>query len=217
MPMTTEDIKAIAVRAAANAIDEAIGHFEENQKQFEESHKYGIDINKASEREYVQAGLAYYKREAKEMGFPLNIKTQEQYLVEEYRRKKGKVPEETTPKAETPQEENPCPNLQPMTEWIKGESEECRPCTLGPVVQWYWDELKEQGHPDVAQRLEKYVENLNDDNPDEAILLCEELDKIKSEVPEELKRRLQEFDCAAQLFDPLLEGDADEGESSAPA
>ncbi len=32
--------------------------------------------------------------------------------------------------------------------------------------------------------------------------LCEELDKIKSEVEESLRERLEEFDCAAQAYEP---------------
>lgn len=128
-----------------------------------------------------------------------------------------KVPEEFKPAGIKP-EDKPCPNLKLMAEWIKVEDPTaCRPCTLGPVVQWYWDELNERDLKDLAKRLEKAVENLDEDKPEQALQVCEELDQIKSEVSEELRKRLQEFDCAAQLFDPLIEGDAVEEKTSEPA
>jgi len=46
--------------------------------------KYGIDVSKASEAEYVKAGLASHKESLKGTGFPLNIKEQTRILKEEY-------------------------------------------------------------------------------------------------------------------------------------
>lgn len=98
---------------------------------------------------------------------------------------------------------NPCPNLQPMAEWIKGETPgTCRPCTLTPVVQWYWSELKERGFQEIADQLEAEVEVLEEDNVEQIMAVCKDLDKIKAAAPADLRKRLQEFDCSIQSFDP---------------
>ena len=98
---------------------------------------------------------------------------------------------------------NACPNLQPMAEWIKGETPgTCRPCTLTPVVQWYWEELKERGYAELAKELEDEVEVLEEDNVEQIMAICKDLDEIKANAPEDLRKRLEEFDCAIQSFDP---------------
>lgn len=60
------------------SLDEAL-------RAFEKSFKYGVDITKITEDEYVKAGLAYYKKEIKELGFPLDLKKQAQILRDEYK------------------------------------------------------------------------------------------------------------------------------------
>jgi hypothetical protein len=117
----------------------------------------------------------------------------------------NQTPEEATPEAEVKQEEKPCacPNLQPMAEWIKGEEPgTCRPCILGPVVQWYYQELKERGDEDTAAQLEAEVDVLEEDNVEQVMALCMDLDEIKAAAPPDLRKRLEEFDCSIQSFDP---------------
>ncbi len=209
-----QEVGKVLPAESAKDLDEAIRQFEEQQKQWKEAHKYGVDIAEASEQEYVEAGLAYSKKEAKETGFSLNTKLQEELLREEYRKKRAlhqqlevaskARAEESNPTAFTIQENvNPCPNLQPMAEWIKGETPgTCRPCTLTPVVQWYWEELKERGLTDIAAELEAEVGVLEEDNVEQVMAICKDLDEIKANAPEELRKRLEEFDCAIQSFDP---------------
>ena len=97
--------------------------------------------------------------------------------------------------------EQKCPvELKPMATWIKEEDPRgiCRECLLGPVLQWYRDELKDKGH-------DRFVEELGEISRRAELLplqLCEEFDKIKSEVEESLRERLEEFDCAAQAYKP---------------
>lgn len=106
-------------------------------------------------------------------------------------------------KAEKEAEKCPCENLQPMAEWIKGETPgTCRPCTLGPVIQWYHEELKDRGYEKEAQDLEEAVDSLEEDNLEQVVAVCNELDEIKKASPEDLRKRLEEFDCAIQSFDP---------------
>ncbi len=110
-----------------------------------------------------------------------------------------------------------CPNLLPMAEWIKGETPgTCRPCTLTPVVQWYWSELKERGFEKIAAELEAEVDVLEEDNVEQVMAICKDLDEIKANAPEDLRKRLEEFDCAIQSFEQSeVSGEAGTGDSKA--
>lgn len=110
--------------------------------------------------------------------------------------------------SETAKESAPaCQNLQPMAEWIKGdEPGTCRPCILGPAVQWYWTELKERGYQGIADQLEAAAESGEEGDDAQMIALCEGLDEIKKIVPEDLRKRLREFDCSIQSFDSEMLG-----------
>ena len=94
-----------------------------------------------------------------------------------------------------------CPvELKPMKVWVQeeGPSGICRECLLGPVLQWYRDELSDKGYT-------KFVDELNQIAHEAEVLpltLCEKLDNIKGEVEESLRERLEEFDCAAQAYKP---------------
>lgn len=96
--------------------------------------------------------------------------------------------------------ECPCVvSLQPMAEWVKvADGGSCRPCTLGPVSNWYYSELKEQGREDLAEHLEKAVDGMDDGVPEQVIKVCEEFDWIKTQADPALRLRLQEFDCSVQ-------------------
>ena len=90
--------------------------------------------------------------------------------------------------------------LKPMKAWVQEEDPRgiCRECLLGPVLQWYRDELNAKGYT-------KFVDELNQITHEAEVLpltLCEKLDSIKGEVEESLRERLEEFDCAAQTYNP---------------
>ena len=87
-----------------------------------------------------------------------------------------------------------CPiKLKPMKEWVGDPAQaNCRPCTLGPVAQWYTDELRENKKGKLADEIEQVAEN---GSPED---VCEKLDEIKTKVEEPLRERLLDFDCAAQ-------------------
>lgn len=98
-----------------------------------------------------------------------------------------------------------CPiELKPMADWVQegecilGPSELCHECILGPIVQWYTDELETRGHTQLAQELNQVA--TGDDST--YLEICEKLDIIKKQADESLRERLLEFDCAAQTFDP---------------
>ena len=90
--------------------------------------------------------------------------------------------------------------LKPMKVWVQEEDPKgiCRECLLAPVLQWYRDELSDKGYT-------KFVSELNQIAHEAEVLpltLCEKLDNIKGEVEESLRERLEEFDCAAQAYEP---------------
>jgi len=114
--------------------------------------------------------------------------------------------EETEEIAEETEEiaegEDPCACITGMTEWLQAndDTKECRPCLLPPVIQWYHEELEERGLNDLAQELEAAV------HEGDPLLIVKKFDAIKGTVPEDVKERLKEFDCAAQTYDgPTLE------------
>ena len=87
-----------------------------------------------------------------------------------------------------------CANIIPMAKWIDGGSEdECRPCMLPPVIQWYKETLEENELTPLTKELEEAV------NSGDPGLLSWHLDNIKYTAPDNVKSRLKEFDCHAQL------------------
>jgi hypothetical protein len=89
---------------------------------------------------------------------------------------------------------NACAYITNMEEWIKQPDDKiCRPCLLGPVTQWYRDELQENRLGELAKEVESAVDNGE-------VALAAKLDEIKEKVSPELKERLREFDCHAQLY-----------------
>lgn len=109
--------------------------------------------------------------------------------------------DQTPVEATEGQEGDPCACTVPMAEWLEGGTEEeCRPCLLPPVVQWYNEELKERGLTEEVSKLSAAVEEADPAG------VARTLDEIREAAPEELKTRLLDFDCAAQTF----EGDIEE-------
>lgn len=93
------------------------------------------------------------------------------------------------------EKEDPCACIISMAAWIgEGDTEEeCRSCLLAPVTQWYRDELKERGLGDLAKELETMAES------SQPLEVAQKLDEIRDKVPEEIRNRLKDFDCAAQV------------------
>jgi len=108
-----------------------------------------------------------------------------------------------------------CPvKLAPMEDWIGEDAPFCRPCILPVNISWYKDELKNRGMAELAGEIEKAQ-----DTQDPA-QVCKVMDEIKGKVPNDLRYRLLEFDCATQEFaaeeEKTLEPDEASQESSPP-
>lgn len=99
------------------------------------------------------------------------------------------------------EKENPCAAIRGMKEWIEdgGDESECRPCLLAPVLRWYRDELQQRGLNELAHEMEMAIEGAD------PLVIAEKFDDIKNKVPDDIKERLKEFDCAAQLYKEIEE------------
>lgn len=101
-------------------------------------------------------------------------------------------------------EDDPYARLKPMRQWMEeklqedSNAEKCKPCILGPVVNWYYTELEEQGKTDEAKTLEVMVEGLNEEDTQQLLKLCGELDRLKETADETLRARFRDFDCEIQ-------------------
>ena len=92
-----------------------------------------------------------------------------------------------------------CPiKLESMEDWIKKGGREgdesCRPCILAPAAIWYLSVLRDAGNEEYAKKLEETFEN------EDPLTVARELDKIKADVGETLKPKLEEFDCFCQVY-----------------
>lgn len=89
--------------------------------------------------------------------------------------------------------------VQPVAEWMQ-EYEEgdepCRPCMIAPLASFYVGVLKKAGEEERANQLTKVYEE------GQGLTICEELDRIKSEVGDSVRKELVELDCFAQSYKP---------------
>ena len=89
-----------------------------------------------------------------------------------------------------------CASTISMSKWIQegDKNEECRPCLLPPLIQWYKEELQEKGFEELSSKIKEATDS------GDPVKIAEVFDAIKDKVPNELKERLKEFDCHIQLF-----------------
>lgn len=95
----------------------------------------------------------------------------------------------------SPSKNDPCSSVISMRDWLEQPSEGgvCRPCLLPPVIQWYMDVLNTAGRNDLAAELEGAVDGGE-------VTVATKLDEVKERVSPDVKGRLKEFDCHAQLY-----------------
>jgi hypothetical protein len=87
--------------------------------------------------------------------------------------------------------------VKPMAEWVKEEDpEQCHICLIQPTASAYMGTLEDAGAKDQVKNLE---ESWQSNDP---LTIAEQLDKIKEEVGESLKKELFTLDCFAQSFKP---------------
>ena len=102
-----------------------------------------------------------------------------------------------------------CPvKLAPMEDWIGEDASFCRPCILPVNISWYKDELKNRGMAELAGEIEKAQDT------QDPVQVCKVMDEVKGKVPNDLRYRLLEFDCATQEFAALEEKTIEPGAAS---
>jgi len=83
---------------------------------------------------------------------------------------------------------------RPISEWVNKEVEgdECPPCLIAPLASYYLGALKDAGETKIANHLKEVFEK------GDLLTICKELDNIKTNVGESLRKELLELDCFAQ-------------------
>lgn len=105
-------------------------------------------------------------------------------------------PKAQQPTAEVKLEENPCAGITSIKAWIEEPDDKvCRPCLLAPLTAWYKNQLEESGFGELATELTDVV--ISGENE---YAIAAKLDEVKGRVNPELKARLREFDCHAQVY-----------------
>lgn len=99
------------------------------------------------------------------------------------------------PKKERQRDDFTC-NIQikPVAEWLQQPEtpDHCPPCLLTPLAEMYLGTLK--GDKKAAANLKRAWET------GDALTIAGAMDKIKSEVGDDLRNRLKSLDCQAQSF-----------------
>ena len=84
--------------------------------------------------------------------------------------------------------------VKPIVDWVQEEDEKvCHPCLIRPLANYYLGVLQESEEAgEQVKNLEKAWESAD------LLTIAKELDKIKGEVGDQLKKDLIELDCFAQ-------------------
>ena len=85
-------------------------------------------------------------------------------------------------------------SVKPVKEWLQGGEtpDHCPPCLIKPLAEHYLGALEAAREQDQVQVLQKAWDT------GDALTIAETLDKIKSEVGDNLKKSLVKLDCMAQ-------------------
>ncbi len=90
--------------------------------------------------------------------------------------------------------------VRPVAEWMReykeGDPGLCRPCVIAPLASFYVGVLDKAGEQDKSAKLQTVFEE------GDGLTICEELDRIKTEVGEAVREELVELDCFAQSYEP---------------
>lgn len=90
--------------------------------------------------------------------------------------------------------------VKPIVDWVQEEDEKvCRPCLIKPLANYYLGTLQEsKAEPKVGElvkNLEKAWKSAD------LLTIAKELDKIKSEVGDDLRKELVALDCFTQSYE----------------
>ena len=85
--------------------------------------------------------------------------------------------------------------IKTVEDWANGSKtdENCPPCLMAPLASMYLGTLREANENELAERLEKVFED------GDLLTIARNLDSIKGDVGEPLRKELRELDCFAQV------------------
>lgn len=88
--------------------------------------------------------------------------------------------------------------IELLETWVDREDpDSCHPCLIPPLASYYLGVLQEAGAMAQSKELEQ-VYSL--DSANKVLTIAKTLDKIKSEVGDDLKKKLMTLDCFAQSY-----------------
>jgi hypothetical protein len=91
-------------------------------------------------------------------------------------------------------------NVKSVTDWVQDkEARQCPVCVLRPTAEYYIGILQTHGLDEPIKKLEAAWETQN------VLTIAETMDKIKSEVGDNLKKDLVIVDCFAQSYEPAAD------------
>lgn len=87
--------------------------------------------------------------------------------------------------------------VKPLTDWVQQEEtdKQCPVCLMKPLVEYYIGTLEKQKATKQLQELQNAWEKA------EVLTIAKTMDRIKSEVGDNLKDELIALDCFAQSYE----------------
>ena len=87
--------------------------------------------------------------------------------------------------------------IKPLVQWVDEEEEgNCHPCLVAPLSSYYLGTLEKAGEIEKVDRLKSIYEG------GDVLTICRELDKLKKEVGDDLRKKLEDLDCYVQSYKP---------------
>jgi len=88
--------------------------------------------------------------------------------------------------------------VKPIVDWVQEEDEKvCHSCLIKPLVSYYLGTLQESVDP-KAKEMEESIKKAWESA--DLLTIAKELDKIKKEVGDNLRRELVALDCFTQSY-----------------
>ena len=94
--------------------------------------------------------------------------------------------------------------VKPIVEWVQDEDEKvCHPCLIKPLATYYLGALQDNKTDPKAGELVRGLEKAWESA--DLLTIAKELDKIKKEVGDNLRKDLLTLDCFTQSYEEEVE------------
>jgi len=89
--------------------------------------------------------------------------------------------------------------VKPITDWVEEENgKSCHPCLIKPLVSYYLGTIEKSNDPkakEATANVKKAWES------SDILTIAKELDKVKKEVGDNLRKELITLDCFTQSYE----------------